>query len=273
LQAFDLAALRLTLSGADGTESTVAPSTAGRGEMPSATATPFKVGVVGLRPGERMTLWATFGGWGGPRDGRVTRVSLAVPGAGPSPTVIRLDEQAPGAPAWRLEEAPRILSLRAGLTSANGFFYTPTIELEGLWSRGSFVLGTATIFGMMVETGGDLGHYASVTGVGLRLGWLPYRWPVGLVGGVDGMYGQRHESGGIERHASDLGMIRALAVIRLQEGHVIGVGGGVLPVEHRRRSPFRSFTIDIGYAHWFIKGPVPSSASIVMAFGAPLFFF
>jgi hypothetical protein len=64
-------------------------------------------------------------------------------------------------------------------------------------------------------------------------------------------------------------VLRVSAAVRLSIGDPVGMAGAVLPGEHAGPSPFRSWTVDIGYAHWFSTGDRLGGGVIFMV-GAPL---
>jgi hypothetical protein len=61
--------------------------------------------------------------------------------------------------------------------------------------------------------------------------------------------------------------LRFSAVVRFSFASTVGLGGGVLPVEHRAPSPFTSSTIDVGYGYTLTRGPLKRGGGVIITFG------
>jgi hypothetical protein len=54
----------------------------------------------------------------------------------------------------------------------------------------------------------------------------------------------------------------------------VELGGGIIPLQSRSPSPFRSFTFDVGYEYTPItRGALPRNGGVIVNLGAPLLFF
>ncbi|HXU80250.1 MAG TPA: hypothetical protein VN914_02560 [Polyangia bacterium] len=263
---------RLKLTGANGHQVTGVPVSWGPGELPRSLPdhpAPPGAGGVTIAPGQSVTIWVAFRGLTGlPLDG-AARIELVLPGAdGAAARTVVVSAPATPAPQWTLWRGPGALLLRAGFFE-QGTGAATTFEFQSLRSLGPAVLG------MTILVGGDLRlrePYASygLWGLGLVGGYLPRRWP-GLVVGVDGMRAFGPLDDGDIR--DEFWMLRTWAAIRFQAGPLLNIGGGVLPVRYRRPSTVRSFALDVGYSHTFVRGEHPNGGGILVMLGAPLLSF
>ena len=275
-QTLNLASLRLQATDVSGRHTTAGPFAAGTGTLPTTFGGGQGVGATALAPGARQVLWVAFGAFHGPRRSRLTELTLVVPGTAPTPVSLPLIARTEQGPGMLFREGPRIFALRTGLAGAGESDYVPQLEFEGLRAFGGWVLGASIVNGALVprplsETERRIGH---IFAVGPRLGWLWRPSGAGLVASVVGGWGYRSALASVDSTASsqtdDFLVLSASAAVRFSVGEPVGLSGNIFPAEHRSPSPFRTFTVDVGYVHWFTRDQ-SLGGGIMMMFGGVLF--
>jgi hypothetical protein len=256
---FSLEGPRLVVTGAGGQQLTAVP--VGWGANCAGPTGKYGPDTVTLGPGQRQSVCVTFRGLGGMSTGSSLALRLQAPGL----ELVLAAPAAPG-PEWIAESRRQgSIALRTGFLGGARYLGNDSLALEFLFALNRLVVGYSIVQGQFrLETPDRLNRYFNGMGGEVRLGWLPYHFPVGVLVGAD--FRWVREDVPRDQPAIDTTLITAHALLRYSINLTKRRSPELLPLT-RRPNPLRQFYGDAGYVRVFGRGELPSGNAFTMRIG------
>lgn len=269
-QRIDLDRIRLMVTGAGGQQVGAVPvaELSAVGVVDVSRLGPLASRAVVVAPAEEQIVSLVFAGLGGmstasPFDLRLTGIDGVEPIILASPTL--------AAPRWQ-SNLPRLSaswSFPIESTTGPGFQVTGVGSFEAMFGSGRFVFGIVAPAAAFVTDTRVLRMYRHrhSIGMGLRLGWLPYEFPLGLIGGIGFALTDSADQSAettIDQNSMAFGSLALrFRILRPPRNTPL------VPVE-LPRNPFAAYYIEAGYVRWLKGGGLPTGNGFLFKLGIAL---
>jgi hypothetical protein len=238
---------------------------AGDGGLPStiAMSASTEIPPLTLRSREGKTIWIAYGGF--PSDGPrgPVRAVIRVAADAEMPLELVLANPVPGGPRWQPDRlmvsaaiGGSISTFQSGTRAGSSDIALAPIKFEVMASRHRLFWGFGINFGFLYREAIASGPIAWGTGADLSMGFLPWRFPMGVYGQVGYLLAIETPPDAYAQIDGSQG--ETLFLPRVGGGIVFNAGmrlssSGPFPID-RPLSPLRRTQIRVGYAQWLRLG-------------------